>query len=367
MLTFQTAKDPAQKASREENLLRALEQRRIMTLIVEVASSCNLKCTFCDAHSGRAPKFRENAGLMKPDTWATVLATIQDYCALRGPLEMMQFYGNGEPLLNKKLPAMVAQVVAAGIARKTRVITNGVLLTPEKLTELADAGLDEIHISLDTIDQGRYLDIKKSDEAGRVVENVQACIPVIEARGDVQLFIKYFTRESSNAYGLVPEDSDSVRQTFLAACENSNFVHLKEMPLVDVGVGMLNDKQDFSSPCEIPFYLLYIMHNGKVSACCSDVFNGMTVGRLVETSVPPLAPSLVPAKPAAVSTLTQIVDSAALHDIRKKHLEGRCNEIKLCAGCGNRTQVDLSQFSDETIGAIQSWIAPPAEEPAFSA
>ncbi len=170
------------------------------------------------------------------------------------------------------------------------------------MNELADAGLDEIHISIDTINAERYFEVKKGDYADRVTENIEACIPVIEARRDVQIFIKYFTKETSNAYGMTEEDSVEVRARFVEQAMHSEYVHLKEMPLVDVGLGMLENKDDYLTPCEIPFYLLYIMHDGKVSACCSDVFNGMTVGRLT----PPAIPT---PKPAAVTSLLDVVDA----------------------------------------------------------
>ncbi len=42
MLTIQTAKDPKFVTAREQNLLKSLHDRRVLTLIVEAASSCNL-------------------------------------------------------------------------------------------------------------------------------------------------------------------------------------------------------------------------------------------------------------------------------------------------------------------------------------
>lgn len=49
----------------------------------------------------------------------------------------------------------------------------------------------------------------------------------------------------------------------------------------------------------------------------------------------------------------------ALYEIRKKHLNGRCGDIKLCAGCGNRTAVDLSQLPSSTVEHLNRAIVPP--------
>jgi organic radical activating enzyme len=191
MLTFQEAKDPDYMAIRARNLIGSLKSRQILTLVVEAASSCNLKCTFCDAHSGRAPKFREHAGLMREETWEKLVADLHVYVAARGPLAMVQFHGNGEPLLNKKLAGMIARIKREGLASKTRVITNGILLDVKKANELIDAGLDEIHISVDTLDRDKYHEVKVGDYAGRVLDNLRAVIPVIEERQKANLYIKY--------------------------------------------------------------------------------------------------------------------------------------------------------------------------------
>jgi MoaA/NifB/PqqE/SkfB family radical SAM enzyme len=350
MLTFQQAKDPNYMAIRARNLTVSLEARQILTLVVEAASSCNLKCTFCDAHSGRAPKFREHAGVMREETWEKLASDLNVYVEARGPLAMVQFHGNGEPLLNKKLPAMIARVKREGLAQKTRVITNGILLDAKKANELLDAGLDEIHISVDTLDRDKYRTVKVGDYAERVLANLLEVIPVIEARKTANLYIKYFQAEDDNSYGITQADEESVFNTFVAAARHSDVVHLKQQPLVDVGKGMLDGKDGMAQPCEIPFYLLYVMHSGKVSACCSDVFGGLTVGHITEP----------PAKSHMGDSLLEVVDSVALYEIRKKHLNGRCGDIKLCAGCGNRTAVDLAALPGETIESLNRAIVPPA-------
>lgn len=351
MLTFQQAKDPDFMAVRARNLTASLMNRQILTLVIEAASSCNLKCTFCDAHSGRAPKFREHAGLMREETFEKLVADLRTYVEARGPLAMVQFHGNGEPLLNKKLPAMIARIKREGLALKTRVITNGILLDPKKANELIDAGLDEFHISVDTLDRDKYRDVKVGDYALRVLDNLRAVIPVIEERRTASFYIKYFQAEDDNSYGITASDSESVFNEFADAARHSDFVHLKQQPLVDVGKGMLDGKDGMAAPCEIPFYLLYVMHDGKVSGCCSDVFNGLTVGHITQ--------ELPPAKSHMGGSILEVVDSVALYEIRKKHLNGRCGDIKLCAGCGNRTAVDLSNLPDATVEALNRAIVPP--------
>ena len=66
----------------------------------------------------------------------------------------MQFYFQGEPLLNKNLPAMIREAHDAGLY--TIVSTNAQALTSEMAEALVNAGLDRIIISMDGLTDESY-------------------------------------------------------------------------------------------------------------------------------------------------------------------------------------------------------------------
>ena len=66
----------------------------------------------------------------------------------------MQFYFQGEPLLNKQLPEMIAKAHAQGLY--TIVSTNAQLLTQSLANRLVKSGLDHIIVSIDGISQASY-------------------------------------------------------------------------------------------------------------------------------------------------------------------------------------------------------------------
>jgi radical SAM protein with 4Fe4S-binding SPASM domain len=66
----------------------------------------------------------------------------------------MQFYFQGEPLLNKDLPQMIREAHEAGLY--TIVSTNGQAMTEDLAEELVDAGLDRIIISMDGLTDASY-------------------------------------------------------------------------------------------------------------------------------------------------------------------------------------------------------------------
>ena len=66
----------------------------------------------------------------------------------------MQFYFQGEPLLNKDLPRMIREAHEAGLY--TIVSTNAQALTPATAQALVEAGLDRIIVSMDGLTQETY-------------------------------------------------------------------------------------------------------------------------------------------------------------------------------------------------------------------
>lgn len=64
----------------------------------------------------------------------------------------------GEPLLRKDISEIISAFSKLGIS--TRLQTNGLLLTEQKLDELIDAGVEDITISLDTFNNEEYANIR---------------------------------------------------------------------------------------------------------------------------------------------------------------------------------------------------------------
>jgi len=334
MITEQGAKNPNEVNDRKISLINALKDNKILTIVIEPASKCNLRCTFCDAHSGRAEEFRKHAGLMSIDTFNVIANKIEEYVLkYNQKIEMIQFHGNGEPLLHKNLSEMISILKKKNIANSLRVITNGVLLKKDKVKSLIESGIDEIHLSLDTIDKESYLRTKKRDQIDIVLKNIDEAIEIFENTKGPQFYIKYFRPSDHLEYEVKAEDSYAVINKYKDRAKDSKYVHLKEQILVDTGLGMLKGNV-IEKPCENPFYLIYAMHTGKISACCSDVYNQLTIGEIEGQS------------------LEEIMKGKILREIRQAHLDANFEKYPLCKGCGNRTAMDLTEIQDQ----IQSLI-----------
>ena len=129
---------------------------------VEPSAVCQLRCPACPVglRNNEITELRHSDRLLKKELWERVLSQIKDSAWV------VQFYFQGEPLLNKDLPLMIREAHDAGLY--TIVSTNAQAMTPELANALVAAGLDRIIISMDGLTQETY-------EAYRVGGSLDQC------------------------------------------------------------------------------------------------------------------------------------------------------------------------------------------------
>ena len=116
---------------------------------VEPAAVCQLKCPACPVGLRNNEKPIANSQkLMSMPIWERTLSEVAKSAWV------IQFYFQGEPLLNKDLPLMIREAHEAGLY--TIVSTNAQALTPELAQALVASGLDRIIISMDGLTQESY-------------------------------------------------------------------------------------------------------------------------------------------------------------------------------------------------------------------
>ncbi|MDG6093521.1 pyrroloquinoline quinone biosynthesis protein PqqE [Acetobacter sp. AN02] len=111
-----------------------------MSLLAELTHRCPLRCPYCSNPLALEPKARE----LSTAEWCDVLGQ----AAALGVLQV--HFSGGEPMARRDLPELVRHASAAGLY--TNLITSGVLMTPESLTALSDAGLDHVQLSFQDSD-----------------------------------------------------------------------------------------------------------------------------------------------------------------------------------------------------------------------
>ncbi|MDX1709067.1 MAG: SDR family NAD(P)-dependent oxidoreductase, partial [Desulfobacterales bacterium] len=140
---------------------KSLKKRPWRLFQVESAIACNLKCVMCPWRE--IAKKVENRGIMAPEVWQAIRPYLDR-------VQSVDFTGGGEPLLQPLLPEWIADASSAGC--ETGFLSNGLLLSEEKLKKILAAGINWICISMDGADAEMYNKIRVGSNFDRVCENV---------------------------------------------------------------------------------------------------------------------------------------------------------------------------------------------------
>ncbi|QNE89381.1 GTP 3',8-cyclase MoaA [Corynebacterium incognita] len=139
-------------------------------LRVSLTDRCNLRCTYCMPAEGL--------------DWMPTEQTLSDeemirlitIAVERLGIHQVRFTG-GEPLLRKSLEEIIAATkqltTDEGCSPSTALTTNGLGLD-KRAGALAQAGLDRVNISLDTIDHERYARLTRRDRLHDVLAAIDA-------------------------------------------------------------------------------------------------------------------------------------------------------------------------------------------------
>lgn len=97
---------------------------------------CNLACTYCNEYDA----------VSQPVAWSAMSERIDRLAALRTACVTIS---GGEPLLHPELDQFLLRIRARKMI--AGLITNGFLLSPERIKRLSDAGLEYLQISIDNV------------------------------------------------------------------------------------------------------------------------------------------------------------------------------------------------------------------------
>lgn len=138
--------------------------RNIHYLRISLTDHCNLRCIYCMPED---MTFRPNADLMQDDeilTFARLFASLGfDKIRLTG----------GEPTVRANIVDIVRGIASTEGIRSVSMTTNGLLL--KKLAQpLADAGLQRVNISIDTLNPDKFKRLTRWGKVEEVWEGILA-------------------------------------------------------------------------------------------------------------------------------------------------------------------------------------------------
>lgn len=141
--------------------------RDIHCLRISVTDRCNLRCRYC------MPE-QENDCLSCHEMLSSEqLVRLTGLLAQLG-IDKVRLTG-GEPLVRPDLSSLIRMLRKVDGICTLALTTNGILLK-EQLPALAEAGLNEVNISLDTLDRVQYAEITRRDELPNALAGLRAAI-----------------------------------------------------------------------------------------------------------------------------------------------------------------------------------------------
>jgi cyclic pyranopterin phosphate synthase len=167
--------------------------RPLETLRVSVTDRCNFRCVYCMPKEvfGRDYAFLERDELLRFEEIARVVGVFAGM-----GVRTVRLTG-GEPLVRRDVERLV-EMLAAIPELELALTTNGALL-PQKAQALADAGLDRVTVSLDSVDDATFRALNDVDFP---VERVLAGIDAAAAAG-LRVKVNAVVKRGANDDGIV--------------------------------------------------------------------------------------------------------------------------------------------------------------------
>lgn len=273
-------------------------------MMIELTNACNHNCVFC----GYKDMLRHKKMADKEFTKEIIHEAYE-----QGTREI-GFYLIGEPFLNPDIAEYVAFCKAEGF-EYIYITTNGGEATPDKLTEVINAGLDSIKFSVNGATIDSYKKVHGKNDYQRVKENIMWLRNYIDKHNlPLKTFISFVKCNFNSGDEVIihKEFDNYVDKIYTFDCSNQ-------------GGGMFNLVKDgivdsllpgSKAPCSMVFNRLHITVEGYLDACCADVDGNLVVADLHKMS------------------LLDAWNSKIMVDLRKQHLTGFTSN-NMCNICIN--------------------------------
>ncbi|MBF0180654.1 MAG: radical SAM protein [Magnetococcales bacterium] len=301
--------DPQQRS----DLGRVLPLATPFVVMVDPASHCNYRCRFCA--TGNRELIAATGRYQGPMALDLFRKIVDDLREFPDPIRVLRFYKEGEPLLNRHLPEMIRYARESGRVGRIDMTTNGSLLSPRLNERLIDAGIDQINISVNGVNDAQFLQyVRTRTRFAKYVENIRHLHSI---RGKCEIYVKAIQENLS------AEEQQRFLEVFGEIADRIFFEHIspawpgyafEEMPM-DFTIGHYGQEVLERRVCPYFFYLTVINSDGTVSLCVQDWARKLLIGDVRQES------------------LKEIWHGQRITAHRLAHLEGRRKEDPTCAIC----------------------------------
>ncbi len=141
--------------------------RKIDYLRISVTDRCNLRCLYCMPEEG--VKRISHEEVLRYEEIIEIVKTAAEL-----GIKKVRLTG-GEPLVRPGLSGLISKIADIDGIESIALTTNGLLL-PDMAEELANAGLNRVNISLDTLDPESYRRMSRVGRIEKVFEGIEAAV-----------------------------------------------------------------------------------------------------------------------------------------------------------------------------------------------
>ncbi len=181
------------------NSLKDSFQRTIDYMRISITDRCNLRCVYCMPSDGLPPL--EHRDILRYEEIARILQIASSLGVRR-----IRITG-GEPLVRRDVPYLIRLIREIGGIIDISLTTNGILLEGYA-DALAEAGLQRVNVSLDSLRPDKYREMTRGGQIERVFRGIEAAekaglspvkINMVPIRGLNEDEIEGFARMTLNA------------------------------------------------------------------------------------------------------------------------------------------------------------------------
>lgn len=180
---------------------------------ISVTDRCNLRCIYCMPEEGVASIPHREILTFEEILWIC-------RCLAGLGVSKIKITG-GEPLVRKNCASLIGQIKKVEGIEKVTLTTNGLCLK-DQMKALADAGVDAVNISLDTLDARSFFQITRREGLEQVLEGIREAL-------------KY--PKISVKINSVPVCTDAETLVGLAGLAKNAPVHVRFIEMMPVGYG----------------------------------------------------------------------------------------------------------------------------------
>ena len=308
-------------------LWEILPLKQPLRVNIDPCDACNFKCDFC--FQCKSTEFK--GSIMSTDLFERTISQLKEFDE---PINVIQLFCLGEPLLNKNVPLFIRRIREENVAREVKITTNGSLLTHSLIDDLMEAGLNEFVISLNGLKDEDFERVSKTKLSFETLfDNIRY---LYAHKGECHVHIKivgdYFSEDEQKFFiNTIGTYADTINIDGITNHWSGIKVTDKQQQQYNVGEGTFKDWPI----CSLCFYELVVHSDGSVSPCAADwQKDKQNLGNITETS------------------LKKKWESEKRREMLVSFLQGTQNPYIACRECeypGSGAGVNLEPYKEELL------------------